>query len=284
MEKYKSNKKIEIKESTFSVLRNFFRTYNETEKRFFEVANEIKKLKNQESIGELEESEEYKQLSLELNRLDKRLGIMDKRKDNLKKEFMKIGTIALGTVLAITGTIAGISYGIQSNRENRVMEALSMQGTKVENFYKESPNELKELAQSPKEVTQLALDTLKANLANHYGVPNKNDFEVLYKTETPDRQPVDTRQTYSISYKGEIVCAHISRTDSTGGNTTIDEDTMPNEIRKAIDAIATAQRDPENSFKAYKALDASKDDKTLKDIETRLPNYLPNEQDKDIGR
>lgn len=275
MEKYKSNKKIETKESTFSVLRNFFRTYNETEKRFFEVANEIKKLKNQESIGELEESEEYKQLSLELNRLDKRLGIMDKRKDNLKKEFMKIGTIALGTVLAITGTIAGISYGIQSNRENRVKEALSKQGTGIVSYYEKSPDELEKLVKSPEEVTQLALDTLKANLANHYRVSNKNDFEVLYKTETPDRQPADTRQTYSISYKGEIVCAHISRTDSTGGNTTIDEDTMPEEIKKSIDAIVAAKKDPENSHKAYNALNNSNSKKIIQCIETNLPNYLP---------
>lgn len=280
MERYKSNEKIGTKESVFSILRNFFRTAKETENRFFEVSNRMEELKNQENG---EQSEEYKQLSLEANRLDRKLEIMDKKRDEMKKYFLKVGSFALGTVLTITGTIAGISYGIQSNRENRVMEALSMQGTKVENFYKESPNELKELAQSPKEVTQLALDTLKANLANHYRVSDKNDFEILYKTEIPDIQPSDTKQIYSISYKGEVVCEHISRTDSSG-DTRLDVDTMPNEIRKAIDAIATAQRDPENSFKAYKALDASKDDKTLKDIETRLPNYLPNEQDKDIGR
>lgn len=275
MERYKSNKKIETKETTFSILRNFFRTAKETENRYFEVSDRIEELKNQENG---EQSQEYKQLSLEANRLDRKLEIMDKKRAEIRKAFLKVGALVLGTALSITGTIAGISHSIQSSRENRVMEALSMQDAKVENFYKESPNELKELARSPEEVTQLALDTLKANLANHYGVSDKDGFKILYKTEIPDIKPADTKQIYSISYNDEVVCEHISITSSSG-YTRLDVDTIPSEIIKAIDAIVAAQRDPESSFKAYRALNASNDYKTREDIEKRLPKYLPNEQD-----
>lgn len=282
MGKYKS-KKIETKESTFSILKNFFHNAKETENRFFETYDRLEELKKQEGG---DQSQEYKELSLEFDKLDKKLKSIDKQKSEIKKHFLKIGSLVLGGALVITGTISGISYAIQSNRENKIMKALSMQGTKVEDFYKESPNDLKELSQSPEEVTQLALDTLKANLANHYGVSNKDDFEISYKTEIPDIQPSDTKQIYSISYKGKPVCEHISRSNVSSGDIITDVDTMPNKIRKAIDAIATAQGDPESSFKAYKALDASKDDKTLEEIEKQLPKYLPNAEQnlEDIGR
>lgn len=273
MERYKSAEKTETKETTFSILRNFFRTAKETKNKFFEVSDRMEELENQENG---EQSKEYKQLSLEANRLDKKLKIMDKKRAEIKKEFLKIGAIILGTAITITGTI---SYGIQSSRKNRVMEALSMQGTKVEDFYKESPNELKKLAQSPEEVTKLALDTLKTNLANHYGVSDKNDFKISYRTDIPDIQPADTKVIYSISYKGEVVCQHISRFDS-NGDTKLDVDTMPNEIMKAIYEIAIAQKDPNSSIKAYKALNASKSDKTLEAIKLRLPKYLPNAKQK----
>lgn len=272
MERYKSNEKIKNKISTFSALKNFFETVKRTEKRMFEVTDRMVELKNQENG---EQSQEYMNLSLEANKLDRILENLDKAKANVKKEFLKMGAIVLGTALAITGTIAGISYGIQANRESRVMEALEMQGTQVASVYKESPDKLKELAKSPEEVTQLALDTLKQNLANHYEVSNKNDFEISYKTEISDRQPSDTKQIYVISYKGETVCSYVTRTDSSGNRQT-DENTMPKEVKNVIDAIVNAQEDPESSFKAYSALREANSNDTVQSIDTELPDYLPN--------
>lgn len=276
MERYKSNEKIKSKNSTISALKNFFETARKTEDRLFEVTDRMVELKNQENG---EQSQEYINLSLEANKLDKKMETIDKAKSKIKKEFLKVGALVLGTALAITGTIAGISYGIQSSRENRVVEALSKQNPGVVQMYKQSPDKLKELVQSPEKVTQLALDTLKANLANHYGISDKNDFEILYKNEISDKQPSDSKQIYLVSYTGQTVCSYISRTDS-NGNKQIDENTMPVEVKNTIDAIVNAQEDPENSSKAYKALDKAKDDETLKGIETKLPKYLPNvEQD-----
>lgn len=272
MERYKSNEKIKNKTSTFSALKNFFQTAKKVGKRFDEVTNRMEELKNQENG---EQSQEYINLSLEAEKLDKTLEKIEKAKANVKKEFLKLGTLVLGFTLAITGTIAGILYGIQTSRENRVMEALEMQGTQVASVYKESPDKLKELAKSPEEVTQLALDTLKQNLANHYEVSNKNDFEISYKTEISDKQPSDTKQIYIISYKGETICSYVTRTDSSG-NRQIDENTMPKEVKNSIDTIVDAQENPESSFKAHLALRKANSKATVQSIDSELPDYLPN--------
>lgn len=269
MEKYKSNENLKNKQSTFSILRNFFRTAKKIENRFLEVSDRMEELKKQENG---EQSKEYKQLSLEADMLLKKSEIMDKKSAEIKKVFLKVGTLALGTVLAITGTIAGISHGIQSSRENRVMEALSMQSTKIENFYKESPNELKKLSQSPEEVTQLALDTLKHKLADHYGVNNKDDFKILHRTERPEHASECT-EYYQIFYKGKIVLSNITHYKSS--DVIVVEDTMPKEIMDAIAGISHAQSDPGNLNKAYGALKSATGNKVAKAINTKLPPYLP---------
>lgn len=278
MERYKSNEKIKNKNSTFSVLKNFFKTSKATESRLFEVCDRMKELKNQENG---EQSPEYKELSLEADKLDKKMETIDKAKAEIKKLFLKIGAIVLAVGITISGAIAGIAHGIQSSREDKVMEALSKQDYSLVEMFEQSPDKLTEFAKSPKEVTQLALDTLKQNLANHYGV-SKDGFEILYKTEIPDNEFSDTKRIYEINYGDENVCSHITRTGS-DGDKKIDKATMPEELRKAIDSIVAAQENPEDIGKAYNALYKANSDKTLKEIETSLPEYLP-PAEKDIER
>jgi hypothetical protein len=271
MERYKSNEKINNKTSTFSALKNFLQTSKKTEKRFFEATDRMEELENQE--GGIE-SQEYIDLSSEVDKLDKKLEAIDKAKTEIKKLFLKIGTITLATTIAITGTLAGISYGIQSSRENRVMEALENQGYNISSVYKESHDKLAEFAKSPEKVTQLALDTLKQNLANHYGVSNKNDFEVLYRTEPVDKHSSATKTTYEIKYKGQTICADITIIDSSGDKYTI-ESTMPDGIKDATSKIVKAQEDPSNVQKAHSALKAANGSKTNDAINKNLTKTLP---------
>lgn len=275
MEKYKSNEKINNKTSTFTALKNFFQTSKKTEKRFFEVVDRMKELENQESGIE---SQEYINLSLEVDKLDKKLEAIDKAKAQVKKEFLKIGALVLGTALAITGSIAGISYGIQSSRENRVMKALENQGYSVASIYKESHDKLEDFAKSPEKVTQLALDTLKQNLANHYKVSNKNDFEILYKTEPVDEHSSATKTTYEIKYKGQRICADITTIDSSGDKYT-SESTMPDDLKTPIFKISKAQGDPNNSSKAHAALKAANSSETKEAIDKNLTEFLPQMDD-----
>lgn len=269
MERYKSNKKIKTKESTFSILKNFFRDAKRTENEFLKISDRLDAIKDDENS-----IEEYKELSLKADKLLNKLNAIDKAKSKIKKEFAKIGTIALSSTIVITGFVSGLLYGIHAKRESNVLDALSVQGYSIENYYKQSPDELDELVSSPEMVRNLALDTLKAKLANHYNVSSKDDF-TIYNNTVYDGKVNPDKTVYSVSYKGNEVCSYVYTSDSYGNILNISKDTMPDEIKASINNIVRAQEDPNSITKAYAALRSVNSNDTDKSIKTNLPAYLP---------
>ena len=271
MEKYKSNEKLKNKQSTFSMLRNFLKAAKETEDKLFKIYDELEKFEK----GTLE----YEKLDKEAVRLENKMKKFNESKAGLRKLFLKCGSIVVGGAVIITGAVSLIQNGIESNKNDLVLEALASKNPAIVEVYKNDSDKLKALTESPEKVTQLALDTLKAKLAKHYDANNIGDFTISRRTTRPDYAENEITDYYQIFYKGEEISAYII--ESNYGDTSIIKDTMPKEVIDTIDAIAAAQSDPESSFKAYNALKKVTDEKTDKGIDSGLPTYLPSEQEID---
>lgn len=269
MERYKSNEKLKNKQSTFSMLRDFFKTARETEDKWMEICDKLEKVEKG--------TPEYEVLDKEATKLEKKLARIKKSKDAIRKTFMAVGAIAIGAAIVVTGTISAITNKIQSNKNEMVLKALADSRPGIVDTYKNDEDKLKSLTESPEEVTQLALDNLKSKLAEHYGVPNIDDFEVIYKTTAPEHTRYQSTEYYQVFYKGEAISEHI--TEYISGDTTTIKDTMPDELIDAIDAIVVAQEAPEDSFKAFRALKVVQNKKVNEGISTGLPQYLPTIED-----
>lgn len=269
MEKFKSNENLKNKQSTFSILKNFFKKSRETEDKLFRVYDKLEKVEK--------DSLEYQKLDKEATILENRLKKFEEAKSNMKKFFLKLGSLALGGTLAVIGTVSLVHNSIESSKNDLVLEALAAGRPAVVNIYKNDSDKLKALAESPEEITKLALDTLKHKLADHYGVNNKDDFKISYRTESPDHTRYGYTEYYQIFYKGEEISAHTTNYNS--GDVAIIKDTMPKEIIDVIDSISAAQYNPESSIKAYKALKDATSKETDKGIAKGLSSYLPVEHD-----
>ena len=169
----------------------------------------------------------------------------------LKAKFVRVGALVMTPV--ISASILAASHAAKVNANNNtisnsfelITEYPGLDSNKlmqdVDENEKGKDEQEPEEKRAPKfselnykEMNKLALDTLKARLAEHYGVENAEDFTVYYHWQDTQKKIIS-----NIKYKGSIIADY-------------EQGQIPKEVFDIIEQISLSQNTPVDPIRVEK--------------------------------